>query len=57
MWKNFKELIHMLNLELLVMRGDKKTKANTLKNVIAQAFRVMKEDIDNHYLNYKKFVK
>ena len=36
----------MLNSELLVMRGDKVAKKNALKDAIAQAFRVMKEDND-----------
>ena len=42
----------MLNPELLIMRGDKMTKKNALKNTIAQAFRVMEEDNDSHLIEH-----
>ena len=52
MWKKLKELVHMLHPELLVMRGGKKAKKNALKDAIAQAFRVMKEDTDSHLIEH-----
>ena len=42
----------MLNSKLLIMRGDKMIKKNVLKNAIAQTFRVMKEDNDNHLIKH-----
>lgn len=34
------------------MRNDKVIKKNALKNVIAQAFRVMKKDNDNYLIKH-----
>ena len=52
MWKKLKKLILMLNSELLIMRGDKVIEKNALKDAIAQAFRVMKEDNDSHLIEH-----
>ena len=52
MWKKLKELVHMLNPKLLIMRGGKVAKKNALKDAIAQAFRVMKENNDSHLIEH-----
>ena len=52
MWKKFKKLIHIFNSKLLIMRSDKIIKKNVLKNAIAQTFRVMKKNNDNHLIKH-----
>ena len=42
----------MFNSKFFVMRNDKVIKKNALKNVIAQAFRVMKKDNDNYLIKH-----
>ena len=40
----------MFHSKLLIMRNDKKIKKNILKNVITQAFHVVKKNINNYLI-------
>ena len=42
----------MFNLKFSIMRSNKEIRKNASKNIIAQTFRVMKEDIDNYLIKH-----